>query len=128
MFAFKVTINGADQIVAGIEDWQLLTATVTANRARRVNDIDEFELRLGGLVKPTVEGKHEHIRWKEHELNVGDQITIELVEVNEADDVTKRYRSDKARQENPFTEAEIREMKRKQYLSLKAEFENEGDA
>ncbi len=128
MFALKIIVNGVEKAVAGVEDWKLLTATVTANRARSDNDIDEFELLIGGLVQQTSMKKHEHVRWKAHELRIGDQITIEIAEVREADEPIKRYRSDKTVQENPFTEQEIREMKRKQYLALKAEFENEGDA
>jgi len=128
MFALKITINNGEPVVVGVEDWSLITASLTASRARHEKDEDDFEFRVGALVKQTVPGKHEHVRWPELQMSVGDKITIELIVAADVTPPIRRYRSDKSVQENPFTPEEIREMKRKQYLALKQEFEGESDA
>jgi hypothetical protein len=46
-----------------------------------------------------------------------------VVDTLEVDEPKNRYRSDAEHQENPFTEEEWRDMRYKDYLQLKAEFE-----
>ena len=48
---------------------------------------------------------------------------VTVVDTDHPDPPTKRYRSDKEVQENPFTEEELKEMRRQDYLELKKEFE-----
>jgi hypothetical protein len=119
MLVFRITINGKRELVGGIEDWSLLTASISANR-----QAGDIELRVGALAEQSEPNRHEHVRWRERSLSIGDRVEIEMVDASEADVPTKRYRSDRTVQESPFTPDEIQEMKREQYLMLKAEFES----
>jgi len=122
MFAFEISVNGTSTLLAGVEDWCSLSAILTAKRARDQNSVDDFDLYVGGLVLPDIEGHH-HVRWVRQHLAMGDEVTIRLVEVPEADAPKNRFRSDKNVQENPFTEEEIYEMQKEEYLRLKKIFE-----
>lgn len=125
MIAFEISINGKKFVLAGFEDWNLLHAHVNARRARKTGEIDEFEITVGGLAEPRDPEILEHVRWGRRDINLGDEISFRLVEVPSADEPIKRYRSDRTRQENPFTEDEIREMQFQSYLRLKEIFEGE---
>jgi predicted RNA-binding protein len=57
------------------------------------------------------------------DLELGDKIEIEIGDIQKIDLPKKRYRSDKEVQENPFTDEEWRELRYKDYLDLKKEFE-----
>ncbi len=123
MLAFDVLLNGKKTMLAGFEDWDVLHAILSAHRLREEGADDEFEMSVGGLALPRIEGQHEHVRWARLRLSIGDEVTIRLLEVSRADTPKKRYRSDKAVQEDPFTEEEIYEMQKKTYLELKRKFE-----
>ena len=71
-------------VVAGREDLDLLSAIVTSNCYEE--DIPELAntLRVGGFVGG--EEKNKHPDWLSFEsLNIGDEITIKIVESNKAD-------------------------------------------
>jgi len=125
MIAFEITVNGKKFVVAGIEDWDLLHTDIMARREADDDGGNIYDLKVGGLPIQTEEGKLEHVRWPEAELKVGDEITIRIVETDSADKPIKRYRSDKTVQENPFTEEEMREFQKQDYLRLKELFKNE---
>ena len=127
MLAFDVLLNGKKTMLTGFEDWAVLHADITANRAREEGTDDEFEMSVGGLALPRIEGQHEHVRWGRLRLSIGDEVMIRLVEVSRADTPKKRHRSDKAVQENPFTEEEIYEMQKETYLKLKKKFEGQSE-
>jgi hypothetical protein len=125
MIALKIIVNGQLYTTIGQEDWSVLTAGVAATRPDGPNDIGEnIRFNLGGLSRPNSEGIIHHFRWRELNLKPGDNVAIEVVETAEVDHPLKRYRSDREVQENPFTEEEWREMRYKDYLELKNEFEN----
>lgn len=86
-----------------------------------------IEVSSGGLALPNDEGIRYHFRWPKFELKVGSVVTIEVVETTDPTPPKKRYRSDAAVQENPFTEHEMREMRYQEYLALKAEFESDSN-
>jgi hypothetical protein len=128
VFAIQVSVNGVKIATAGIEDWGLIHADVMANRARGPDEEDCYELNVGGLAQQVTPGKHEHVRWGRHNLTVGDEITIRLLNTCKTDEPIKRFRSDKTVQENPFTEDEIRQMKWETYIELKKIFEPNNEA
>lgn len=128
MIAFEISINGKKFVLAGFEDWNLLHAHLNAHRAQKTGEIDEFEITVGGLAQPKDPEILEHVRWGRCNINLGDEVTLRLVEVPSADKPIKRYRSDRTVQENPFTEDEIREMQFQDYLRLKEIFEGKGAA
>ena len=125
MIAFKVLINGKQQFVTGIEDWDSLHAVIMAIRGDKDDPDHTFDLKIGGLAQEVEPGKLEHVRWPNIDLCVGDEISITIVETNEIDKPIKRYRSDKSVQENPFTEKELLELQKQAYLRLKEQFKNE---
>jgi len=132
MLALEVEVDGTKYVLAGVEDWGLLSAHLTANRGRPDAPapsarVDNVELSIGGLTERGEDGNAYHFRWGQKTLKIGSRITIRVVDVEQADRPVKRYRSDAKVQESPFTEAEIREMRRKSYLELKQEFEPDAE-
>jgi hypothetical protein len=125
MIAFEITINGKKFLVAGIDDWDSIHTNIMALRESSDDDTDFFDIKVGGLAKEVEEGKLEHVRWPATNLNVGDEVIIRIIETDNADEPIKRYRSDKTVQENPFTEEELFELQKKDYLWLKEKFKNE---
>ena len=125
MIALKVLINGKDQFVTGIEDWDSLHAVIMALRGDADDSDHTFDLKIGGLAQQVEPGKLEHVRWPSVTLGIGDEVSITIVETETIDKPIKRYRSDKSVQEDPFTEEELLELQKKDYLRLKKLFKNE---
>ncbi|WP_340117826.1 hypothetical protein [Pelagibius sp. 7325] len=123
MLAFEILLNGETKVLAGFEDWEILSAILSARRAQEESADDDLEISVRGLALIKVEGQREHVRWERLRLSVGDEVTIRLLDVSKADAPKKRYRSDREVQENPFTDEEILEMQRETYLELKRKFE-----
>jgi hypothetical protein len=130
MLSFKVEIDDKEFVLAGFEDWSILSLHVNARRGNpdstfESSHTDEARFSVGGLSKPDASGVSYHVRWRDQELSVGSRIVVRVVETEDPDAPLKRYRSDSKVQENPFTEEEMREMQRKSYLELKKEFGSE---
>ena len=124
MIAYEVRINGSLATTVGQEDMSILTAILTTSRGNQEQSIDDYiRLSLGGLSHETSDGYCEHFRWVVPDVEVGDRVELAIVETTEVDPPKKRYRSDHQVQEDPFTEAEAREMRYQDFLKLKAEFE-----
>lgn len=100
---------------------------VIASRDKGAVD-DHIRLSTGGISKVTPQGHCEHFRWPETSLAPGDGVALEIVDVAAVDAPLKRYRSDNEVQESPYTEEEWKALRYKDYLRLKEEFENDGDA
>jgi len=88
MTVFDVYLNDRKRCRAGVGADGVLTATVTwvkltgaaARRARTLRrPLEEARLHVGGLRKST------HRSWLERDLQVGDRVTIEIVESSRAD-------------------------------------------
>jgi len=128
MIAFLVEIDGERTVLAGVEDWSILALHINAMRAEaKPDEGDDLHFSVGGLTLPDSGQQHYHFRWPRKDLKVGSVVKVTIVESESVDPPIKRYRSDAQVQENPFTEEEIREMRYKDYLSLKAEFEPNSD-
>lgn len=124
MIAYRIKLNGKLILTASQEDWSLLSAHVTASRDNGEQGVvDYIRFSMGGLSKELPHGYPEHFRWSDWELSLGDKVEIEIVDINEPDPPKKRYRSDKEKREDPFTEEELKEMRYQDYLELKKEFE-----
>jgi len=129
MLAFRVDIDGHPPLVAGVEDWSILSLHVNAIRGEEHDrEGDDLVFSVGGLTTKNDEGISHHFRWPHIPLTIGSTIRVTLVETASPDAVANRYRADKEVQENPYTEEEWREMRRQDYLALKKEFEGEQDA
>ena len=122
MLAFEITVNGQRRILAGFHDWDTLHFDLLAIREGFDEELN-LRLRLAGGAQPKEEGVRESVRWKTPPVTIGDEVTVRIVDVSEADSPTKRYRSDKTVQENPFTDEEIEEMQRQDYERLRKKYE-----
>lgn len=130
MLAFKVEIDGEEVVTAGFEDWSILALHVNASRGNQAASFDsarndETHFSVGGLSETDSTGVSHHVRWKEKPLSIGSRVIVTVLEVENPDPPVKRYRSDAKVQECPFTEDEMREMRWKDYLELKKEFEGQ---
>lgn len=125
MLAYEIEIDGKRYVTAGVDDWSILSLHITGSRAEQDSSVqnDYVELSVGGLSTPNEESVRHHFRWVNAPLDIGSAITIRIVDVQAVDEPKNRYRSDSKVQENPFTSEEWREMRYKDFLDLKAEFE-----
>lgn len=127
MLAYEIEIDGKKYVTAGVQDWSLLSLHITASRAEENSKVRDgyLECSVGGLTVPDGEDIRHHFRWTNAPLSIGSRICISVIETPNVDLPANRYRSDAKIQENPFTEEEMREMRYRDYLDLKAEFERE---
>ena len=129
LLAFKIEVDGRPAIVAGVEDWSLLSFHVTAGRSRGGDATgDSVDYHIGGLSTPNAEHISHHLRWPGNALTTGSRVTLTVIETDTPDAPAKRYRADHEVQESPYTKEEWREMRRKDYLQLKKEFEGDAGA
>jgi hypothetical protein len=86
MLAFEVSVNGHGMIVAGVEDWSILTTHVTALREKNGVRMrrDEIELHTGGMTLPETDGYSRHFRWDRYALQVGDIVSLKVVNTDTA--------------------------------------------
>ncbi len=125
MLALKVSINGKENFVAGLEDWDSLHAVIMALREASDDNTDLIDFKIGGLAEEVEAGKLEHVRWPTIKLDIGDEVTLAIIDANVADKPLKRYRSDSTVQESPFTDEELFELEKQDYLRLKEKFKHE---
>jgi len=129
MLAFRIEVDGEPVVTAGVDDWSILAFHITASRSREVSKAgDGVDYSVGGLSVPNSEKISHHFRWPRGDLSIGSSVTVTVIETDSPDPPAKRYRSDRELQESPYTEAEMREMRRQDYLDLKIEFEGASDA
>jgi hypothetical protein len=131
MIAMLVEIDDQRVVLAGVGDWSILALHVNARRGRdnpaNPDDPDDIEFSVGGLTEADNDRVRHHFRWPRRELRVGSTVKVTLVETEECDAPTKRFRSDSEIQECPYTDEEMREFRRKDYFGLKKEFEGDVD-
>lgn len=124
MIALEVSINGEKFLTAGVADWDLITAHLTADRINLAPDkTPRFRFHIGGMTIPELDGFRRHLNWNVGRLGLEDAVTFRLVETDNVDPPAKRYRLNPEVDESPFTESELREMRYEDYLDLKAEFD-----
>lgn len=124
MLAFDIRIDEERICVAGVDDWSLLSAHLTARRGDLGDEIESLELHMGGMTQPDVAGISHHVRWgRLTRLAVGTTVTIRVIDADAIDPPTRRHRCDNEVQESGFTEEEIEQMQREEWMRLKAKFE-----
>jgi len=89
MRAFKVYINGKRVCLAGIGDHGVLTSVVDWVPGR-----GEGKLAVGGLISDL----NEHVEWVEQRLEIGDEVTIKIVEAESSDVPKERKPRDPAKE------------------------------
>ena len=128
MLAFEVFVDDQRICLAGFEDWAVMSTIISAvSRSEPMPDgRNEIELSVGGLSERDASGIAHHLRWVRTELKVGSIVTVNIVDTDQPDEPVRRYRSDREVQDSPFTDEEIEEMERADWLRLKAKFEPGG--
>ena len=130
MLAFELYVDDERICLAGMEDWAVMSVILSAVRPRADGERPregELDVTAGGLSEDDSNGVAHHARWARVRLVVGSKVTVNIVETDEPDPPYHRYRSDRQVQEPSFTEEEIEQMEREDWLRLKQKFEPEGD-
>jgi hypothetical protein len=128
MLAFEVFIDGERIYVAGVEDCAVLTALISATfRRPHSGTAGEIEFSAGGLMQSDAGGASYHMRWEPRQLQVGSQVTINVIETEQVDEPLRRYRSDRQVQESPWTDQEIEKFEREEWVRLKTQFERDNE-
>src|SRR4051812_6619325 len=96
MLCFEVTINGKKMCTAGVEDYGVLSTIFSwyknpppANM-ENTNDsqMNEPHLSVGGFVKDT------HVECLSGVLEIGDEVTIRIIESDQADEPRNELEED----------------------------------
>lgn len=123
MIVFEVTINGQKIKSCGTENCSVLNVILNSVGFKSADDLGDLHLRMGGMTDSDEENVCYHLRFGEVPLKIGDEVSVRIIESNQADAPIKRYRSDRERKESPFTEEEILEFDKIEYERLKKIFE-----
>jgi hypothetical protein len=93
MIAFRVRLNGKRLCTAGIGPDGVLTAIVTwVGGGSRLPELSNFDFHVGGLDSRT----REHVDYETPQLQVGDKVSVEIIEADQVDPETKRCAADPA--------------------------------
>lgn len=88
MKAFAVSVNGKPLWTVGIGPNGVFNVIVACTVGIPLRAKEHFNFSVGGLDTRT----DEHVRWKTPALKVGDSVTVDLIEVEEFDSETSRFK------------------------------------
>ena len=88
-----------------------------------LDDDTKILLDAGAHLEQTIPGEHHALRWRWKNLNIGDKVSIEIIDSPVVDEPDRKYRSDATVQESPLTDEERLEFQRHEYERLKKIFE-----
>jgi len=126
VLALHIEVDDHPPFSAGVEDWAILSAHLNAVRGEVYKrETDDLDFSVNGMTREDENGVAHHVRWPRIPLKLGSTVRVTLVEASSTEPPIKRYRADKDVRENPFTDDEVREMRRQDYLALKRDFEGE---
>ncbi|HEV3236705.1 MAG TPA: hypothetical protein VGZ25_06925 [Gemmataceae bacterium] len=92
MIAFRVYVGGKQICTAGVENGFMSTTVQWIGRTHLPDQQpNQLSLHVGGLGSDT----KEHLEWLVPNLQVGDRVTIQVVEANKPDEPKRRYKSEK---------------------------------
>jgi hypothetical protein len=109
VIAFEINLNGESLGTAGNADLSVLSAIVNAvgklgvqsRGARQMENDFHLELTVGGLTSRADSSKDEFSDWIKRPLNIGDTVTIRVVEIDVSESPTSsrtvRVESDQER-------------------------------
>lgn len=91
MLALKVSLNNKKLCIAGPDSLGVISVITNLTRSKHPDDgadkpagVDDIDLSIGGLFTPSDEPGW-FVDWAKKNLKLGDKITIEVVDVEEAD-------------------------------------------
>ena len=125
MIVFKVSINGKEKFTTGIEEWDSLHAVIMALRADTDDEDHTISLKIGGLAQNDEPDKLGSVRRPHLDIEIGDEVSITLVEVEIADEPLRRFQSDRPMLEKSLIDEELFELQKQDYLRLKELFKDE---
>jgi hypothetical protein len=128
MIAFRVSINGKEKFVTGIEDWDSLHTVIMALRADTDESDHTISLKIGGLAQLADLESSESVRWPHLDLEVGDEVSITIAEVDVADSPIERHQTERPVLDNSVIDEGLFELQKQDYLKLKELFKDEGFA
>ncbi len=132
MLAFEIIINGEEKIIAGSNDLGVLSAHVTASGNLSdgiTNSIDpdknhSIDLDVGGLDISYGRDRQYHVGWiKNGNLKEGDEITIRIIETNEADEPIELFPANRSIREEFERMKELRESLKISYEMMEEPYE-----
>jgi hypothetical protein len=93
MIVFELLLNGKVVASAGMQELSVLSQTITAvgvlgaksQGTKSVPEGFKLEAALTGLTSSKTEIDHRHCGWYQSELKVGDELTIRILERENAD-------------------------------------------
>lgn len=125
MLALKVSLNGEEVSLAGANDWMELMAFVSAERQPFPDASAEgaIQLIIKGTTKPDASGNAHDVRWPVRNLAVGAVVTVEVVEVDAANEPAERHPLDAETGLFLFDVEEWEKLERQELSRLKAKYE-----
>ncbi|MNV93431.1 hypothetical protein D3C71_1881200 [compost metagenome] len=94
MYALKISINGREPVTGGATDLCVLSAILSLTgklgpeaEPRRDDGSVDIDLRLGGLTARANGAADEHLDWLRADLQIGDVVTIRILETDHTDPV-----------------------------------------
>lgn len=92
MKAFKIYLNGQYLLTAGIGDDGVLTSILSwvGGSAPR-SSFGRLNFHVGGIDSTT----EEHVDWSIPSVNVGDEITMKIIDADHISPENRRYKRDK---------------------------------
>lgn len=122
MLALKVEVDGQPFIVAGSDDWAVLSAQITAingdpDDADAQRRADHIALKVGAVSHPESDSIPHHSRWGNLDLGLGSSVTITIVDTHEPELPIKRYKATPMPDGNTPTREEKHEALLDNYLA-----------
>jgi hypothetical protein len=87
--AFEIHLNGRYLLTAGVGEDGVLTSIVDWVGRRRLTGA--FHFHVGGLDSAT----DEHVDWSVPEVNVGDEVTVKIVETEQVTPADRRRKRER---------------------------------
>ena len=90
--ALEITVNSESKVVAGIEEISVLSFILSYISGEK-DSLDLIELSVGGLLHHG-QNDYEHLDWIKRNLEIGDEITIRVIESCDLTTPVSRRRED----------------------------------
>lgn len=126
MIALQIKINGNQVYTAGIEDWDSLHAILGLVHGVR-GQPPSLELNVSGSCRAEDPCRGDSVRWMSQYLNVNDEVSIKIIETDDADPPVKRLkRAELEKKYDPqYTAEELEKMDFEMYKKLKRKYEKD---
>jgi hypothetical protein len=89
--ALEIHVNGKKYCTPGFAGLDVLQAAVTLVTYRKSVDGQDFRFEVRGMTSS--EKRPYHVKWIEHQVNVGDEITIRFIKAKKTTPPKKKYRA-----------------------------------